>query len=389
MTEFRAQLAERFRKQQGFATDYSPLYALLFGLVADWLENDRPDALVDWLLDVSAGRKTIDVSLLLLAGVHRQVLSGADGARMLATFFPTAGGQVPLTATAELRDSFRTAIWEDHSQLEPFIREANVQTNETGRGLAWLLPFAHVRWPAVHLIELGASAGLNLVAERRAYRLEDDSRPPHPLLELGTGLPPQFTTTCRGSIGGLADDLCCPKILSRTGIDIAPFHLQSPADERALASFVWGDQLARLDRLREGIAAFRAVGQTAAPVNLVPGRLPDDLPELLAGLTPVVGDAPILIYNTTMAMYLPDGNRSIGEAIRTWADDRREPVLWVQWEPPIRLSDAPIYGDHAWTVDLWHGGRHDHWLLAWVHPHGTMLEWLPGAQDFYAISMQT
>ena len=72
-----------------------------------------------------------------------------------------------------------TAILARREPLAAFIRSANVQTNETGRGLAWLLPVACLGWPAVHLVELGASAGLNLVAERRGYRLMDAADPAH------------------------------------------------------------------------------------------------------------------------------------------------------------------------------------------------------------------
>jgi hypothetical protein len=388
MPDQRSQLSRRFRKQAGFAAGYSPLYALLFGLVAEWLEDDRPDPLVEWLLDVSAGRADIDVSLLLMAGIHREVLRRSPETLELARFFPTAGGVVPDVVTTGLRDSLRQSILSHRQALEPFIRQATVQTNETARGLAWLLPLAHVCWPAVHLVELGASAGLNLTAERRSYRLEDDSQPPRHLLTLGTGTSPQFQTTCQGKVAGLAEVNCCPEILSRTGLDLAPFRLESTADELNLASFVWGDQVSRLDRLREGIAALRAVETTAAPVRLVPARLPEDLPGFLAAHSALVAGAPVVIYNTTMAMYLPDNGQSLGGLIDRWANTRPEPVMWVQWEMFPDDENAPGYGQHAWTVDLWQHSRHRRWHLAWVHPHGADLDWQPQAGEFLNISTQ-
>jgi hypothetical protein len=122
MPDQRSQLSRRFRKQAGFAAGYSPLYALLFGLVAEWLEDDRPDRLVDWLLEVSAERADIDVSLLLLAGIHREVLRRSPETLELARFFPTAGGVVPDAITTGLRDSLRQAILSHRETLEPFIR---------------------------------------------------------------------------------------------------------------------------------------------------------------------------------------------------------------------------------------------------------------------------
>ena len=40
----------------------------------------------------------------------------------------------------------------------------------------------------------------------------------------------------------------------------------------------------------------------------------------------------------------------------------------------------------GWTADLWREGRHFHWQLAWAHPHGTLIQWLPesaGWADFW------
>jgi len=51
-------------------------------------------------------------------------------------------------------------------------------------------------------------------------------------------------------------------------------------------------------------------------------------------------------------------------------------VLWLQWEMPDPADGAPA-GDNwlAWTADLWPnapgGLRHQHFHVAWVHPHGT------------------
>lgn len=320
-----------------------------------------------------------------MAGLHREVLAGS--APDLARYFPTAGGQVPRSATGELRDSLRQAILDRREVLAPFIRGATVQTNETARGLVWLLPLAQLPWPAVHLVELGASAGLNLVAERRAYRLYDDATPPRLIARLGDGLPPQFTTICRGRGPAAIRDGWRPAILSRTGVDLAPFQLRSAADELTLSAFIWGDQLARLERLREGIAALKAVELSAAPVRLQAVDLPDELPSFLDSITPLVNGAPVAIFNTTMTMYLADEGQSMRATIDAWARTRLEPVVWLQWEPP-QAGEPPAYALQAWTVDLWQPDRPRHWHLAWIHPHGTTLDWLPEAGEFCAISKQ-
>mgnify|MGYP003618163748 CR=1 FL=1 len=402
-------LSEVFREQQRFADGYSPLYAALFGLIADALAGDASDPVADWLVTAAAGRDPFDVTLLLPAALHRDVLAGEPAAAELARYYLTAGttadGRPPtaasgmdydLTAVGGRPSSvvLRSAILPRRDALAAFIRQSHVQTNETGRGLAWLLPVACIGWPAVHLVDLGASAGLNLVAEQRGYQLVDADDPERVLLQLGDG-PPQFTTTARGpaSIPPLA---CCPTILSRTGGDLHPFHLHTAEDELTLAAFVWGDQPARLERLREGIVALRRTEATAVPVRLSPLRLPDELPRFLAEELPHPLDAPIVLFNTIVTMYLPDRGASLRGLVTNWAARQRVPVLWLQWEPAPPGSPVPSSGASpptawsAWTADYWpndgRAGRRFH--LAWVHPHGTALEWTTGWRAFLHISTQ-
>lgn len=175
-----------------------------------------------------------------------------------------------------------------------------------------------------------------------------------------------------------------------------PFHLRTAEDELTLAAFVWGDQPARLERLREGIDALRRTAAGAAPVRLSPLRLPDELPHFLAHTLPRPLDAPIVLFNTTVTMYLPDRGASLRGLVADWATRQRAPVLWLQWEPALPNSPDPPGGASpptawlAWTADYWpnDGRASRRFHLAWVHPHGAALEWTPGWRAFLHISTQ-
>jgi hypothetical protein len=167
--DFRQKLLYRFGKQAEFTADYSPLYASLFSTIANWLENEA-DPVVSWLLEASNGRNSFDVPLLLAAGLHRDVLWQVPEVAELAAYYPSVGGERPST-DPHFNTSLRQAILARRLALADFIQTATVQTNETGRGLCWLLPLLYTNWTAVHLVDLGASAGLNLAAEQRSYRL--------------------------------------------------------------------------------------------------------------------------------------------------------------------------------------------------------------------------
>jgi hypothetical protein len=379
-------LQRRFRKQQTFTEGYSPLYSRMLGLLADWLSADQNDELSRWLLAVAASRASFDVPLLLLAGLHREILAGNPEVETLARFFPSVGGNQHVDAK-DLGSSLRQAILARRDELAAFVGAATVQTNEPGRGLCWLLPTLYPGWPAMHLVELGASAGLNLAADQRHYRLNcavsDNARGNggDTLLELGCGEPEQFVAVGEGDFQPPSTGNT-PQILSRQGCDLAPLALDSERDEQTLAAFVWADQLQRLALLRQGIAALRRVDQPQSPVRIHRANLPGDLPRLLNERVSLLRDAPIVLYNTYLTTYLHDKGALLRPQLAAWAERHPQPVLWLQWETLWQGPSPPHFGWIGWTADVWINGRHRCWRLAWVHPHGGRIQWLPGLADW-------
>jgi hypothetical protein len=381
LTVSQLRLIAKFAEQQSFAAGYSPLYARLFELVARWLD-DPADPLAAWLVGVGEGRRPLDVTLLLPAALHREMLLGEAAVAGLARYFPTVGGDLP-PDDPKLERVLREAILGRQEVIGEFIRSAGVQTNETGRGVAWLLPLllcqdlrssegTKVLAGAIHLIDLGASAGLNLLAEQRAYRLVDGATGAT-LLDVGQGEPVQFRMVCRGELDGLRQlaGRPMPMIASRTGCDLAPVRLETAADETKLMAFIWGDQVGRMARLREGLAAYHRTQQSIAPVRVYPADLPADTVAFLQTHVPSDPPYPVVLYNTTMTMYLADKGASLRQRIGQWAGEQDRPVLWLQWEPAYDGPEPPENGWCAWTADLWQGGEHRQWQLGWVHPHGT------------------
>ena len=384
MNNFRVRLAHRFHKQQEFAAGYSPLYARLFGLVGDWLAAGDSDPLVEWLVGVGNGRAPLDIPLLLMAGLHHDILNQEPETAELAQYYPSTGGNRS-EAEPQLPQILRQTIMAQREQLAPFIQTATVQTNETARGVCWLLPLLYTGWEAIHLVDLGASAGLNLVAETRNYRLlfsDQLSVDGRPFIDIGNGNPVQFPMHAQGSFYQPPATNHQPHSLSRTGCDLAPFQLETAVDEQTLAAFIWADQAHRLDRLREGIAAFHLNNQGSAPVRLHPTHLPDELPAFLDTAVPQHSNEPIVIYNTIITYYLDDNGQALRQHIADWAVTQNRPVLWLQWEPLWDGPEPPLFGWIAWTADLWQANKHSHWHLAWTHPHSTPLHWLPGLGDW-------
>ena len=110
-----------------------------------------------------------------------------------------------------------------------------MQTNEGARGLCWLLPATYTGWKSAHLVELGASAGLNLAADGRRYEL---SLQGGGLQVFGLGREDAFAVQGEGDFAPPATGVP-PQILSRSGCDLAPLALADSAERAYLAAFVW------------------------------------------------------------------------------------------------------------------------------------------------------
>ncbi|WP_028583343.1 DUF2332 domain-containing protein [Desulfogranum mediterraneum] len=381
---FQERLGHRFRKQQSFSLEVSPLYARLNGMVAGWLtEADHPVS--RWLVAASRGRSSFEVPMLLMAGVHRLVLAGRPEAGALAGFFPTAGGRFSAGGDgAELESLFSRTILDAAEELTRFISTATVQTNETGRGLCWLVPLASLPWEQVRLVELGASAGLNLLADQRHYQLRD-IRSGQTFAALGRGQAPQFQVACSSAPGNWVGQERLPQISSRLGCDLAPWPLSSREDELSLAAFIWGDQVERLARLEEGIQAFRRFQGRQGGLRVLPADLPRELTPFLEEQLPAEPSCPVVLYASYLSRYLADKGASLRPLIAAWAGKHATEVLWLQLDiapaGPAGLR-PPQLGWLLWQADLWQQGRHHHWDLGWCHPHGSTVWWLPGMEQW-------
>ena len=313
-----ANIARRLRSHAQWLQDErrSPLYVVLMRGAADDLDAGGIVATLFSGVDAPPGSVP---QLRLMGALHELVLAG--GAPELAAFYPSAGGEREPDGAWPVAE--RT-LREHADWIAPRLR-ATVQTNEPGRSavlyaaLLWLTA-CHRR--PIRLLEIGASAGVNLLADRYAYVQGD--------LRLGAGADAAVTFTDPWDPGppiDLAAAAARLQIAARAGCDPSPRDPADPADRLRLLSYIWPDELARFRRLE---AALRVAA--ADPPLVAAARAVDWLPDALARRRP---NELTVVWHSVVRQYVAPPEWAATEALVARAAELHPggPVVRVGMEP--------------------------------------------------------
>lgn len=295
------------------------------------------------------------VPVNLFAAVHDLLL--ADRSDRLARFYPN------LTREPDRGDpmpEFLAFCSARTAQLQASLATRFPQTNEIGRSALFLAGFDQLEpGPKAHL-DLGASAGLNLLVDKLAYRDVDGG-------QLGES---EVVLECsvRGEPHQLARGL--PEIGARLGLDMAPVD---PADEAALRwlkACVWPDQADRFQRLEAAIEL-----RARNPVEVWRGDIVDDLARALEALE---GRGHPVVTTSWVLCYLDAERRSAFLAELESLGAGRD-LSWVWAEAPPQVPELPVRPEVAGIdgtilgVTTWRGGVRKDATLARCHEHGYWL----------------
>ena len=350
--------ADHFRFQAGWCERLgSPCTARLLEQAADDIERGgvAADLTQDWPSDPIA-----DALALRFAGaLHAAVLTGRDGA--LAELYPTPGKAWEIGPVWEAAAAFaaRERAW-----VRAFM-QSPPQTNEVGRscGLAAAFMWLAGRAPEpFHMLELGASAGLNLNWDQFRYAVPGWGR------TAGDG--PLIATEIEGELPEWRDiEIATRAACDQTSLD------PDDADARLrLQAYIWADQFERLERLRAAIEVARPTPwrvEAADADAWLEARLGGELP---AGTN--------VIYHSIFLQY-PDARtrQSIAERIeaagRRATPDRQ--LAWVRFEPERVLGGPANSERFVVNAIVWDGRERIERELGEADPHGRRLRWTAGA----------
>lgn len=280
---------------------------------------------------------------VFFAAVHYLLMKGEDSD--LARFYPSLVDDP--RSPENVDESFRKFVMAHEEAIVELGRTRFTQTNECRRCVALLPAIWATGFSRFHLVDVGASAGLNLLVDRYRYRWDG--------VEWGVDSPVVLETELRGKAPVPADI----EVMSRTGLDLNPIDADDPDDRLWLEALVWPEHGERRHRLQAALETASRV-----PFKMVTGSALDTLGPVLDGLP--AEDPAVVMNSFTLNQFTPEERDHFVEIVAR-ARDRR-PVARVFFEH-MRPEDAW----HTIGIDTGSGET----VLGEGHPHG---EWV----EFYA-----
>jgi hypothetical protein len=282
-------LAQEFR-QLGSWT-FSPLYGALGPVVAE-----DPA-----MLEVISHRRPGQVPVsAFFAAVHYVLLSGVE--HELREFYPSvfgAGARDPAAAGPALSDFFRR----HQAEIDQLVSTRLVQKHVVKRSALLRLGMwaigREVTAP-VHLVEVGASAGVHLRFDRYRYDIGGTF--------FGDPTSPVFVQTEWRADIPVPDLDVLPRLASVTGIDLHPIDALQASERQWLRALVWPEELA------EGVMLDTALSTVASdPPRIVEGDVVEVGPELAASIPE--GETRVVFHAATRLHVPPERVAAFDAAI--------------------------------------------------------------------------
>jgi hypothetical protein len=290
--------------------------------------------------------------MLVLAALHLASLTGHDvlgpiydDARHGLLEDPDGAARQVIDVVRSNPDLVRGQLWR------------STQTNEPGRSAVIQAVMGDLARDGeeINLIEVGASAGINLHFDRFPVRATDDG---HPLTLVCEDLTPVDRSRVM------------PRVRTRVGIDPAPLDLDNETDRLWLKACLWPEQRRRHERFDAIVKAHSSWSRT----TMLRGSAMECLEEAFA-----LGDDHVMtvVMNTWSAFYFtPEERTSYFEEISRRSANGN--VAWISMEstmvkwPDVEVDDAAHHRAASQVVLMRPSSTPAVW--GWCHAHGRWLE---------------
>lgn len=341
-------VAQAFANQVAYCrANDATITARVVAAIAAQLDDPNPSHFVRTIRDWPGAPLADAVPLRATGGIHALHQSGR-APELAAIYADESVDDAAIVAAA---------IREHEDFLMPWL-DGPPQTNEAGRSWGFV---AAMLWlagqelpPRFACLEIGSSAGINLMLDRYSYDLggvyvgPDSGAVMHFAPEWHGPPPPERAI----------------EIASLKGCDVAPLDLVDPAQAARLRAYVWPEHKGRFERLDAAIAAAKV-----RKPDLVHMNAADFVEQQLA--EPRAGGTTRVLMHSIVWQYVPADQQARITAAMAAHGARATPERPLAW---IMLEADRTLLQHGLRVRYWPGGE-EAVLLAGAHAHGRRVEW--------------
>ena len=326
----------------------APITARICAALRDLIESDKGGAVLERVRNWSGAPLADALPLRLAGALHGLRLSGKEPA--LDPIYDGAEGVDDAALVA-------AALNRHEAELLPWL-DGPPQTNEAGRSANFI---AAMLWlaeqglpPKFQCLEIGSSAGINLMLARYHYDLAGVQVGPEPgamrFRPEWKGSPPPDRPI---------------EIASTKGCDVAPVDLTDPAQALRLKAYIWPEHTVRFERMDAAIAEA-----AKSPPDLVEMNAADFIESELA--RPQDSGTTRVLMHSIVWQYVPADQQARVTAAMEAAGAKATPERPLAW---ISLEANRVMHVHEMTVRYWPGGAEAK-LVTRAHPHGASIDWL-------------
>lgn len=299
----------------------------------DLLERGEPGRLFDAIRAWPGAPLADALPLRVAGGIHALHLKGVEPG--LAAIYDDRAGVDDAAIVA-------AAVRTHEAELLPWL-DGPPQTNEAGRSsnfiaaMLWLA--AQGLPPRFQCLEIGSSAGINLMLDRYHYDLAGVQVGPEPG---AMRFKPEWK-------GNPPPDRAI-EIVSTRGCDVAPVDLTDPEQALRLKAYIWPEHTVRFERMA---AAIAEAGKS--PPDLVQMNAADFIEAELA--KPQNAGTTRVLMHSIVWQYVPEDQQARVTAAMEAAGARataERPLAWIS------LEANRVLHLHELVVRYWPGGGASH-----------------------------
>lgn len=339
-------VADAFHNQALYCrANDAPITARIVEAVRELLAGDAPGGLLVRVRAWTGAPLADALPLRVAGGLHALHLAGEEPS-LSAIYRGEDADDIAVVAEVITRREAALLPWLDGPP----------QTNEAGRSSNFILALLWLAErglpPKFECLEIGSSAGINLMIDRYRYDLGS--------VEIGPEAGElAFKPEWRG-----------PPPLNRQitfaslrGCDVAPVDLTDPAQALRLKAYIWPEHHVRFARMDSAIAAA-----IACKPNIVRMNAAEFVEQALA--KPQVEGTTRVVMHSIVWQYVPADQQARVTAAMEAAGARataERPLAWIALE-----ANRTVH-HHELTVRYWPGGE-QRLQLGVAHAHGAWLE---------------